>query len=285
MDLELRDLTVLITGASGGIGRALARTFGREGARLVLQGHSRADELEAFVEQEGLADRCLIQTVDVRDASAVDSGMDAAVQRFGRVDVAIANAGVWPVEDLALDELSPERVRETLEVNLMGSMWTLRSWMRQLRAKGPREDGRAASAVLIGSTAARFGERFHADYATAKAGLGGLLQSVKNELPLLDPFARVNRIEPGWTATEMARAALDDPVAVGRAVRTMPLRQIGSADDVASAALFFASPRMGRHVTGQTLTVAGGMEGRVLWEPGEIDAAEARERGRPRTGS
>ncbi len=283
MDLELSDLTVLVTGASGGIGRALARAFGREGARLVLQGHSRADELEAFVQQEGLANQSLVQAVDVRDAAAVDAGMDAAVAHFGRVDVAIANAGVWPNEDLTLDQLTPERVRETLEVNLLGSMWTLRSWMRQLRASGPREDGRAASAVVIGSTAARFGERFHADYATAKAGLGGLVQSVKNELPLLDPFARINRIEPGWTATEMARAALDDPVAVGRAVRTMALRQIASADDIAEAALFFASPRMGRHVTGQTLTVAGGMEGRVLWEPDEIDPAQARERGRPRT--
>ena len=104
------------------------------------------------------------------------------------------------------------------------------------------------------------------------------MTTLKNEIVDLDPFARVNMIEPGWTATHMARPALEQPGHIARAVRTMPLRQIGRAADIARTALYLASPQMARHVTGQVLTVAGGMEGRTLWETESIDEDAIRER-------
>ena len=177
--------------------------------------------------------------------------------------------------------LSPERLRRSVEVNLLGSAFTVRAFMGALARTGPRDDGDGASVVLIGSTAGRFGERGHSDYAMAKAGLIGLMQSLKNELPELDPWARINTLEPGWTVTEMAREALSDDKAVSRALSTMALRQLGAASDVAATALSLTSPALSRHVTGQVVTVAGGMEGRQLWPADQIDTGRARDRAAP----
>lgn len=268
----------MITGASGGIGRALARTFFAEGAQLVLTGNRRLAELEGWAAAE-FGDRALCRGADVRDADAVQRAFDDGVERFGRVDCTVANAGVWPSEDRPLQRLDPGRLADTVAVNLLGAAHTVRAFGAALERTGPI-DGRGAAAVCIGSTAGRFGERDHADYAMAKAGLVGLVQSVKNELPRVDPLARINLVEPGWTVTEMARAALEDDGAVGRALSTMALRRLGRADDVARVCAMLCSPIAGAHLTGQTITVAGGMEGRALWTAEEIDVETVRRQAR-----
>lgn len=269
MDLGLADRTVLITGASGGIGRALARTFAAEGARLILHGNRAFAEMETWLAEQGWRDRALAVRADVTDPAAVDAMFAEGRERFGRVDVCVANAGVWPPEDERLHEASVERVRRTLEVDLLGPIWTARSFMAGLT---PHADGEGACLVLVGSTAARFGEAGHSDYAAAKAGLVGLMRSLKNEITTLDPYARVCVVEPGWTVTEMTRRSLEDPEGAAQVVRTMPVRQLGRAEDVARVVAALASPTVGRHVSGQVVTVAGGMEGRVLWD--EVDGAE-----------
>jgi 3-oxoacyl-[acyl-carrier protein] reductase len=271
MDTALRGKVVWITGASGGIGRALAEHFAAEGAALALQARSNRAELETWVGAQPWRAQALVLAADVRDAQALERCAGAIVERFGRIDACIANAGVWPTEERGLDELPPERLRDTLETNLLGALFTARAFLGALRRSGPRADGHGAALLFIGSTAGRFGERGHADYASAKAGLVGACLSLKNEIVHLDPFGRVNLIEPGWTVTHMARPALQAPGAVERAVRTMPLRQLGRAADVARAALFLASPTLASHVSGQVITLAGGMEGRLLWEEGELE--------------
>lgn len=275
MDLLLTDKTVLITGASGGIGRAMARVFAAEGANLVLHAGRNLDWLKQFIEHHEWRDRAIAVQADVADPAAVEAMFEAAVARFGRVDVCIANAGKWPPEDLALHELPEARLRNTLDINLFGSIWTARCFMKRLT---PRPDQHGASLVFIGSTAGRFGERGHVDYSVGKAGLYGLVRTLKNEITRLDPFARVNMIEPGWTVTEMAREALEKPGVVERVVSTMAVRQLGRATDIARVAAFLASPAAARHISGEVLTVAGGMEGRLLWKDAEIDAAAIRRR-------
>jgi 3-oxoacyl-[acyl-carrier protein] reductase len=207
----------------------------------------------------------LSQTGDVRDPAGLEASMQRAEERWGRVDICVANAGIWPAEAHLLHELPEARVREVLEINLLGALWTARAFMASLSRRGPRKDGHGASLIFIGSTAGRFGERGHTEYAVSKAGLRGLLLSLKNEIVTLDPKARVNLVEPGWTVTPMAQASLDRSGATESVTRTMPLRQLASPDDVARAVLFLASPTMARHLSGETLMVAGGMEGRVLW--------------------
>ena len=271
MNSLLDDKVVLITGASGGIGRATAEAFGQEGARLALHGNSQLDSLERWVAEQPWRDRAMTISADVSSASEVRTAFESVHQRWGRIDVTVANAGIWPPEHVPLHELPEERIRAVLEVNLLGAMWTAREFLRCLAAAGPRPDGHGACLLFIGSTAGKFGERGHCDYASSKAALHGLMLSLKNEIVALDPRGRVNLIEPGWTATEMAADELKKPGVPERAVRTMPLAQLGRACDVARTALFLASPHTARHLSGQTLTVAGGMEGRVLWEEEQID--------------
>lgn len=278
MDLALADKTVLVTGASGGIGRALVTTFAAEGARVVCLGHRGFAELEAWLAGQPFKDRCLALAADVRASEELDEAVAAALDRFGRLDAAVANAGRWPPADVPFHAMDPDRVRRTLEVNLLGAAWTARAFLDALARKGPRPDGHGASLVFIGSTAGRFGERDHADYAMAKAGLVGLVNTLKNEIVRLDPFGRVNLVEPGWTATHVERPSLHDAAAVRRVTSTMALRQLGRAEDVARAVAWLTSPTASRHVSGQALTVAGGMEGRRLWDEREIDFAEVQAR-------
>ena len=128
----------------------------------------------------------------------------------------------------------------------------------------------AGSLVLVGSTAGIFGEAGHADYAAAKSGiLGGLLLSAKNEVARISKTSRVNAVAPGWTASPMTRGLLDD-ASVQRITRTMPLRKVATAEDVAAQVVVLASDTLSGHVTGQVVVVAGGMEGRVV-HPDEED--------------
>ena len=156
-------------------------------------------------------------------------------------------------------ELPLERWRATIDANLTATFLTARGFLRRLRGHG--------SLVLVGSTAGLFGEAGHADYAAAKSAiLGGLLLSLKNEIVRIAPAGRVNAVAPGWTASPMTRDSLADPGLVDRISRTMPLRKVATPEDVARQVVVLASDELSGHVTGQVVTVAGGMEGRVLHE-------------------
>jgi len=134
------------------------------------------------------------------------------------------------------------------------------------------------NAVLIGSTAAVFGEANHADYAAAKAAIAfGLTRTLKNELSRLAPHThdycggRINCVCPGWTVVPRSAAKLSNARTVRKATATMALPQIARPDDIANAVVYLSSDTLARHVTGQNLVIAGGMEGRLLWQPEEID--------------
>lgn len=271
MELALRDKVVWITGAAGGIGRAIAEAFATEGAQLALQGNRSLEDLHAWVDEQPWKDRTLLLKADVRDSSALERCAGDIRERFGRIDICAANAGRWPPGDHPLDELPVERLRDTIEVNLLGALLTARAFLGALRQTGPRPDGHGAALVFTGSTAARFGERDHTDYAASKAGLVGAVRSLKNEIVRIDPYGRVNLVEPGWTVTHMARQALEVPGAVERATRTMALRQLARAQDIARTICWLSSPTAASHLTGQVLTVAGGMEGRLLWDEADVD--------------
>jgi 3-oxoacyl-[acyl-carrier protein] reductase len=260
VDLALKDKVAFVTGASGGIGEELVRAFAAEGAKVVA-----CSRRGVAMGGTPAGERVLSVTADVRNAEAMVAAMDAGVAAFGRVDVCVANAGVWPPEPLPLDAQPEARVREVVETDLLGAMWTARAFVAALRRSCPRPDGDGAALVFIGSTAGRFGEAGHAEYAASKAALRGLALSLKNEIVHVDPWARVNLVDPGWTVTPMAEHTLRAEGKLDAVTRTMPLRRVASPADVAHAVLFFASPVMARHVSGEALTVAGGMEGRVLW--------------------
>ena len=249
METGLAGKRVLVTGGSGGIGSACARAFMAEGAEVVVHYHRGRERAEA------VGGSALVQADLTREAE-----VDRLFQEAGRLDVCSAVAGVWPREDVPVWELPLSRWKETLSANLTATFLTARGFLRGLAA-----DGRDGSLVLVGSTAGLFGEAGHADYAAAKAAVvGGLLLSLKNEVVRIAPRARVNAVCPGWTASPMTRAELDDPQLVQRVTRTMPLRKVARPEDVAAQVVALASDEISGHVTGQVVTVAGGMEGRVL---------------------
>jgi 3-oxoacyl-[acyl-carrier protein] reductase len=248
MDLRLAGKAVLVTGGGGGIGSAVVRAFAAEGATVGIHYRTSAGPAEELAAETGGA----ALAADLRDEAEVDRLFAEFTERVGPPEVVVANAGVWPKDDVPVAELSLDRWRETLDSNLTATFLTARSWARHVAKAG------RGNLVMVASTAGLFGEAGHADYAAAKAAIsGGLLLSLKNEVVRTAPGARVNVVAPGWTVTPMTEGRLD-PADVARVTATMSLPKVGRADDVAAAVLFLASEVTAGHLTGQVITVAGG---------------------------
>ncbi|EPX57329.1 3-oxoacyl-[acyl-carrier protein] reductase [Cystobacter fuscus DSM 2262] len=257
MDTQLQGKGVLVTGGAGGIGSAVVRAFAEEQAKVAVHYHQSADKAEALArELGGVALRA-----DLTSEADVDALVPAAVKALGRLDVLVANAGVWPPADEPVWKMPLARWRRTLAENLDSVFLSCRAFLRHVETTG------SGNIILIASTAGLFGEAGHSDYAAAKGALAsGFLKSLKNELTRIAPLGRVNTVCPGWTGVERHQDKLTDPVFINRVTRTMPLRKLGRPEDVARVVVTLASDRVSGHVTGEVITVAGGMEGRVLHE-------------------
>jgi 3-oxoacyl-[acyl-carrier protein] reductase len=255
VETDLAGKGVLVTGGAGGIGSAIVRAFAEEGARPIVNYRSSEQAAAALAAEVS----SVALPADLTVEAEVDALIPAAVDAVGRLDVLVANAGYWPSTDEPVWEMSLDRWRETIATNLDSVFLSCRAFLRHVATTG------TGSIVIVSSTAGIFGEAGHSDYAAAKGALAsGLLLSLKNEIVRIAPRGRVNVVCPGWTATEMARPALADPAVEPRITRTMALRKVGRAEDVARVVVTLASDRISGHVTGQVVTVAGGMEGRVV---------------------
>lgn len=271
METDLKGKVVLITGASGGIGSAMARKFAAEGSRLVLHyrnGRARISELQ----RELASAKSICLRADLTREAETKALFEKARKDFGRIDTLIVNAGSWETADVPLYQLSLKQWKQTLENVLTTAFLSLREFLR-IVAKQKR-----GNAVLISSTAGVFGEAGHVDYAAGKSAIAyGLTRSLKNEIARLAPHTRdycggrINCICPGWTLVPRTAGKLANKDTVAKVTATMALPQIGRPEDMANAAVFLSSDTLARHITGQTLVIAGGMEGRWLWRPEEID--------------
>lgn len=255
MDLGLAGKGVIVTGGAGGIGGAVCRAFFGEGAHVVVHHRTSRDRAVRLADEIG----GVAVGADLRRPDEVESLFERGLDFLGTLDVCVANAGVWPRDDVPLWEMDPVRWEETVASNLTTTFLTARAFLRHVADVGH------GSLVLIGSTAGQFGEAGHADYAAAKGAiLTGLLLSLKNEAARIGPGARVNAVAPGWTVTPMIGEKGLDREHVARVTSTMSLKKLGRPEDVAAAVLALASNTVSGHVSGQVITVAGGMEGRMI---------------------
>jgi 3-oxoacyl-[acyl-carrier protein] reductase len=236
VETGLAGKSVLVTGGGGGIGSACVRAFAAEGARVAIHYRTSRDRAEELARETG----GVALQADLTVEDEVDELFEAAERELGGVDVCAAVAGF------------------SLRTNLTATFLTARAFLGVVERSGH------GSLVLVGSTAGRFGEAGHADYAAAKAAIQvGLLLSLKNEIVRVAPRGRVNAVAPGWTYSPMTRGELDEEL-VSRLSRTMALRKVAQAEDVARTVVVLASDELSGHVTGELVTVAGGMEGRTV---------------------
>ena len=272
MNTGLRGKVVLVTGSSGGIGSAIAKAFAAEGARVVLHYRKGRTAAEALQKELGDSDTLAIKA-DLTREGDVRRLFNQTVSRFSRVDTLIANAGSWEDKDIFLHKMSLQQWRETLDGVLTTTFLSLREFMSHVARQ------KEGNAVLIASTAAVFGEAGHADYAAGKSAIAyGLTRSLKNEIIHLAPHTanycggRINCICPGWTLVPRLEDKLGSAKIIRKVTATMALPQLARPDDIAHAAVFLSSDLLARHITGQTIVIAGGMEGRWLWQPEEVDS-------------
>ena len=271
MNAELAGKVVVVTGASGGIGSAIARKFAAERARLVLHSHRNRASVGAL-QQELASVESVVWRADLTKEAEVKALFAQAVKRFGRVDTLVANAGSWETREVPLHRMSLGQWRKTMDEALTSVFLCLREFLQCVAQQ------KRGNAVLMASTAAVFGEAGHADYASAKAATAyGLTRTLKNEIARLAPHTkdycggRINCVCPGWTIVPRTAAKLRDTDVIRNVTATMALPQLARPEDIANAVVFLSSDALARHITGQTLVVAGGMEGRMLWKAEEID--------------
>ena len=244
--IDLTGQAALVTGGSRGIGRATALLLARSGADIALTYHTRARDAEATVgEVEALGRRAFAFGGDLADPAVVERIMSEVERKLGGLDIFVANAGIWPAEELSLASIPIERWRRTMQANLDSVFLSTRAALRLMRPGG--------RVVIVSSTAGQRGEAFHADYAATKGALISLTKSLSVECA---PDLVVNCVAPGWVDTEMSLPAFGQDNR-DRIRRTIPLQRIAAAEDVAGPILFLCSD-LARHVTGEVLNVNGG---------------------------
>lgn len=243
--IDLAGKVALVTGASRGIGAAVARLLARSGADVGIAYHMREAEAQSVAaEVRGLGRRAYVGGGDLADPATAEGLVAGVRNALGRLDIVVANAGTWPAQAVPLADIRPERWRETMNANLDAVYTTVRA------ALGVMQGG---CIVIVSSTAGQRGEAFHADYAAAKGALISLTKSLAVECA---PDVVVNCVAPGWVDTEMSAPAFGADERE-RIERSIPLGRIAGADDIAGPILFLCSP-LARHITGEVLNVNGG---------------------------
>jgi NAD(P)-dependent dehydrogenase (short-subunit alcohol dehydrogenase family) len=244
MQIDMSRKVVIVTGGSQGVGRGIATRFVREGAHVVVT--ARHEPAEPIASNGRTA---MFVAADVREPDQVDAVVAAVIERLGRIDVLINNAGGSPPADAAT--ASPRFSASIIRLNLIAPL----VFAQRVNAVMQKQN-EGGSIVNIASVSATRPSPGTAAYGAAKAGLLSLTQSLAVEWA---PKVRINAIIAGMIRTEKAHLHYGDEAAMERVAATVPLGRMGEPDDIADACLYLASP-LARYVTGASLEVHGGGE-------------------------
>jgi L-rhamnose 1-dehydrogenase len=246
----LEGKTVLVTGASTGIGRAAAIGAAQHGANVVVNYHSRDDDAEACIAAiEATGQRGLAIKGDVAEAATATDFVGKAVAEFGRVDVMVSNAGICPFHSFL--DMPTETLERTLRVNLHGAYY-----MCQAAAKRMVDQGDGGAIVAVSSISALVGGEYQTHYTPTKAGVHSLMQSTA--IALGRHGIRCNSVLPGTILTEINKDDLADEAKRKYMEQRVPLGRLGQPEDMVGPIVFLASD-MAAYVTGAALLVDGGM--------------------------
>ena len=255
MNSDLEGKVVLVTGGAGGIGSVISKSFAEQGAKVIIHYNNSKENAEKISKEiNGFA-----VNADLTDSEQTKELFNSIIQREGKIDICIANAGKYPKDYAPLWEIESDRWNNTVSTNLSLTYNTSRYFLKHA------SETKKGSLVLIGSTAGLYGEAGHADYAAAKGAItSGLLRTMKNDAALIGNGVRVNAIAPGWTVSQKKIDEGLDQTRVNRITSTMSLKKLAKPEDVANSAIMLASDSLSGHITGQVIEIAGGMEGRQI---------------------
>ncbi|MFZ0212610.1 MAG: SDR family NAD(P)-dependent oxidoreductase [Candidatus Acidiferrales bacterium] len=248
--ISLAGKAALITGGSRGIGAAAVRSFAQAGADVVFNYHRNRDAAEQL-EQDARKHGTRVESfkADLGKMAEAKNLVEFARDRLGRLDILVANAGIWNAEDVSIAKLSEREWDEMMRVNLKSVYAVIHYAVPHMIAQ---KSGRI---IAISSTAGQRGESFHSHYGASKGGIISLVKSLATELGRHNIL--VNCVAPGWVDTEMSESVLHTKKGLKFATSVIPLGRVAKAEEIAGPILFLASD-LATFITGEILNVNGG---------------------------
>ena len=253
ISLSLSGKIALISGGSRGIGAATVRMFTAAGAKVVFSYRSARSQAEALAEECG-SEICHAVACDLDRPEAARSLVAETVKHFGRLDILVANHGVWPAADVPIERMSDEQWRSTLSINLDGVFGLVKHSVAQMKAQS-RGRGPAGHIVLISSTSGQRGEAFHCDYSATKGALISMTKGLSTELAAAGIY--VNSVAPGWVDTDMSAETIADPKSGEQIRSTIPMGRVARPEEIAGPILFLCTEHAS-FITGEVFNVNGG---------------------------
>jgi len=253
MHLSLSGKVALITGGSRGIGAATVRMFAAAGARVLFNYEKSKAQSDLLVKEVG-EDKCAAVACNLSGTETARALVASTVERFGRLDILVANHGVWPAEDVSVDQMEDSQWRNTVAINLDSVFALVKHSVAQMK-KQERSGAAAGHIVLVSSTAGQRGEAFHCDYAATKGALISMVKGLSTELARDGIY--VNCVAPGWVDTDMSAGALNNPKSRAAIFATISLGRVATPGEIAAPILFLCTPQAG-FITGEVFNVNGG---------------------------